>query len=142
MDAVEVIVGDDFARGRFEIVGQRDNVVAIPADTTAHVQKNLRQIRQYTGDFVRNCLGRMVMASIEAEEFFARDGVAQIKLMRARMALSLCASVKPCGMSFPTRPTLYSFRNTAPTKVLRTVKPRVQAAQAKRTQTLSLKKQT
>ena len=61
MDAVEVIVGDDFARRRFEIVGQRDNVVAI-----------------------------------------------------------------------------YSFRNKAPTKVLRTVKPRVQAAQAKRTQALPI----
>src|SRR6185503_14935976 len=65
------------------IVGKRDHMVAIPADTTAHVQKNLRQIQQHAGNFVSDRLGRMVMASVEAKKFFARDGVAQVKLVRA-----------------------------------------------------------
>ena len=57
-------------------------MVAVPADTATDVQQNSRQELEHAGNLVRDALGGMEMAGVQAEEFPPHDSVAEIKLVR------------------------------------------------------------
>src|SRR5580765_7431480 len=83
MDPLFVAVGDDLAGDCLEIVSQSYDMIAVPVDAAAYVQKNLRQELEHAGDFVGDAFRRMIMAGIEREQHFAGDCIAEIKLVRA-----------------------------------------------------------
>ena len=58
-------------------------MVAVPAHAPADVQQDLVEVHEHRRDLVRDDLGRMIMAGVEAEELLARDGIAEVKLVRA-----------------------------------------------------------
>src|SRR6185436_15009261 len=61
-------------------------MVAVPTHAAADVQQNLRQELEHARNLVSNGLGRMEMAGVEAEQFEARDGIAEIEFVRANGA--------------------------------------------------------
>src|SRR5436190_11740852 len=73
----------DFAGDGLEVVGEGDDVVAVPAHAAADVQQNLRQVEEHAGDLVGDALGGMEMAGVETEQLLARDGVAEVEFVRA-----------------------------------------------------------
>ena len=79
----EVVAADQLLRDRLELVGENHHVVAVPANAPADVQQDLVQIHEHRRDLVRDDLGRMVMAGVQAQELLAREGVAEVKLVRA-----------------------------------------------------------
>ena len=70
VDAVLITVRDDFAGDGEQIVVEDDHMVAVPADAAADVEQNFGQILQHAGNFVRNAFSGVVMAGIEAADFF------------------------------------------------------------------------
>ena len=83
VDAIGIVVGDDFASDGEEIVREGYDVITIPANATANVEHDLREKLENAGDFVRDGFGWVIVTGIEGEEFFARDGVANVKFVRA-----------------------------------------------------------
>ena len=81
--AARVSAPHNFLGDGLEIVGERDDVVAVPADAAADVQRDFREIAKDGGDFVRDAFGGMIVAGVEREQNLAADGVAEIKLVRA-----------------------------------------------------------
>ena len=86
MHAVEVTVGDNFTGDRLEIIGEGDDVVAVPAHAAADVQQNLRQKLEHARNLVSDGFRGMEMAGVEAKQLAARDGVAEIEFVRANGA--------------------------------------------------------
>jgi len=81
--ATDVPAPDDLLRDGLQFVGERDDVVAVPAHAAADVECNLRQIEEHGGDLVGDALGGMVVAGVERDEDLAADGIAQVELVRA-----------------------------------------------------------
>ena len=50
--AVEIVAADDFLHDGTGVVGEDDDVIAVPADAAADVQQDLVEPRQHGGDFV------------------------------------------------------------------------------------------
>ena len=82
VDALFKTIRHNLSRDGEQVVVQDDNMVAVPTNATADVQQNLRQILHHAGNFIRDAFGRVIMAGVEAEEFFARDRVAEVKFVR------------------------------------------------------------
>ena len=52
VDAVEILAADEFLGGGVEIVGERDDVIAVPTDATADVQEDAIKPLEDGGNFV------------------------------------------------------------------------------------------
>ena len=81
--AVEVVAADQLLGDRLELVGEDHHVVAVPANAPADVQQDLVQVHEHRRDLVRDDLGRMIVAGVQAQELVAREGIAEVKLVRA-----------------------------------------------------------
>ncbi len=58
-------------------------MVAVPAHAAADVQQDLVEVQEHGRDLVGDDLGRVVVAGVEAQQLLARDGVAEVELVRA-----------------------------------------------------------
>ena len=58
-------------------------MVAVPADAAADMEQHFGRKGQYRGNFIRDRFRRMKMARVEADDLLPRNGVAEIKLVRA-----------------------------------------------------------
>ena len=83
MHPAEVVAPDQLLGDRLQLVGEDHHVVAVPADAAADVQQDLVQVHEHGRDLVRDDLGRMVVAGVEAQELLAREGIAEVELVRA-----------------------------------------------------------
>ena len=75
-------VSDDFGCDHLEFVVEQHHMIAVPADGTADMQKDLIQEKQHGTDFVADLLSRMKMPGVQAQHQAVLHGIAQIKLMR------------------------------------------------------------
>ena len=66
---------------RLQFVGHHHHMITVPADSTADVQQQPRNVVEYRRDLVRDHFRWMEMASIQTEHFLPRDGVSQIELV-------------------------------------------------------------
>ena len=83
MHPAEVVAADQLLGDRHQLVGEDHHVVAVPAHAAADVQQDLVEVHEHRRDLVRDDLGRMKMAGVQAEELLARDGIAEVELVRA-----------------------------------------------------------
>src|SRR6185312_5496221 len=83
VDPVEVIAPDDLLRDGLELVGQGDDVVAVPAHPSADVEQDLVQPGQDGGDLVGDDLRRVEVAGVHAEQGLPGEGVPEVELVRA-----------------------------------------------------------
>src|SRR2546423_1518741 len=83
MDAVQVVAADDLFGDRAEIVGEHDDMVAVPAHTAADVEQELGQPGKDGGNLVGNALRRMEVARVEAEQLLIGNRIAEVEFMRA-----------------------------------------------------------
>ena len=83
MHPAEVVAPDQLLRDRLQLVGEDHHVVAVPPHAAADVQQDLVEVLEHGRDLVRDDLGRMVVAGVQAQELLARDGVAEVELVRA-----------------------------------------------------------
>ena len=58
-------------------------MVTVPAHAPAYVQQNLRQELEYTGDFISDTLGRVIVAGIQRQQLLSRKSVGEVKFVRA-----------------------------------------------------------
>src|SRR5207244_8981892 len=77
------LAADQRLRDRFQLVRENHHMVAVPADSAADMQQDLIEVLEDRGELVRDDLGGMVVAGVEAEELAAREGVSQVELVRA-----------------------------------------------------------
>ena len=83
MDAVQCLGSDDFLGNGAQVVGERDDVIAIPADPTADMQEDGIEEEKDRGNFVGDRFGGMKVAGIQAEQFMVFDRIAQVEFMGA-----------------------------------------------------------
>ena len=83
MHPAQVIAADELLGDRQQLVGENHHVVAIPAHSPADVQQDLVQVHEHGRDLVGDDLGRMVMTGVQAKELAPRDGITEVKLVRA-----------------------------------------------------------
>ncbi len=81
--AWEVVAADEFLGDAEEFVGERDHVVAVPANAAADVQQDFRHEAEDRGDFVGHVFGGVIMAGVEADELLVFHGVAEVELVHA-----------------------------------------------------------
>ena len=81
MNSLRISVRNDLSSDAEKVIRERHDVIAVPTDATADVEQDFRQKLQDAGDFVRDALGRVVMAGIEGEELLSSDRIANVKFM-------------------------------------------------------------
>ena len=83
MGAVEEVAAHEFLHdGAGRIVEEYD-VVAVPADTAAHMEQKAWNELQDGRNFVREVFRRMEMTGVEAIEELIFDSVGEVELVRA-----------------------------------------------------------
>lgn len=82
-NAVEEAAADNFFTDGAGGVIKEDDVIAVPADAAAEVEQEGRDIHQGGGNFVCKGFGRMEVTGVEAKDFLAADGVAEVEFVGA-----------------------------------------------------------
>ena len=81
--ALDKVVANELFGDRAHLIVPRDDVVGVPANAAADVEKNFVDEHRRGGNLVANTFGRMEMTGVEGQKKIILDGVAHAEFMAA-----------------------------------------------------------
>ena len=79
-------VTNDFRSNRLQFIIETNNMVTVPTHAPGYVQQNIIEIKQRTGNLIRNNFRRMEVSCIQTEQFTPTHRIPHIKFMGTECA--------------------------------------------------------